>query len=80
MFGLQSHANSINFTLGRILSLLDKSGPNFTFIYLKESVRLVIRFLAGSPEPIWTKGPIVSRDRHGLPHILDSTTRNLFLS
>jgi hypothetical protein len=58
---------------------LFKHGHNFAFLYLKECVRLTIRFLSGSPEAIWTKGIIVARDHRGLPMILDSSTRQLFV-
>jgi len=79
LFGVADHANSINFTCDRIEKLF-KNGHNFAFLYLKECLRLVIRFIAGSPEAVWPgKGIIVARDSRGLPYILDSATRRIFV-
>jgi hypothetical protein len=46
-------------------------------LYLKESSRLVIRFLADSPETFIPEGGIrVKRDSRGIPKIIPSELRN----
>jgi len=51
-----------------------------TFQYLKESLRLTIRAISGSPEPnTFSKGVRVSRDSHGLPTIIPLSLRRLLL-
>jgi hypothetical protein len=62
-----------------IVRLVKRSGWNFTFLYLKESQRLLIRALSGSPETVFHSGICVSRDSHGFPRILPLNIR-LFLS
>jgi hypothetical protein len=60
--------------------LIKSSGFNFTFLYLKEVMRLVIRALAGSPEPITPLGGVmVKRDHNGLPTIIPLSLRKLLL-
>lgn len=76
---MTDEANSLNFTMSRIENLFRKGSPNTAFLYLKEVLRLTIRFIAGHGEPTWTSGPCVSRDQHGIPHIFDSRTRGFFL-
>lgn len=57
-----------------------KSGWNFSFLYLKECSRLVIKFLSGHPELIIPhKGIRVKRDPQGLPVILPLGMRNLLI-
>lgn len=64
----------------RIRRLIKKSGFNFTFLYLKEVMRLTIRSLAGNPEPKYLpKGVMVKRDHTGLPTIVPSTLRKILL-
>lgn len=75
----QSCGNELKTLMLHIKRLVKRSGWNFTFLYLKESLRLIIRFMSGSPEPIYHKGIIVSRDYHGLPRILPINLRNLLL-
>jgi len=68
----------LNFTRNKIKFLLNKSGRKFTHLYLKECVRLLIKFLAGQGEPKFLgKGILVSRDYRGIPHIISSKIRNL---
>lgn len=60
----------------RLKRLVKKSGRNFAFLYLKESVRLVLRSLAGAPEPRFlAKGIYVSRDSMGLPMLIPKKLR-----
>jgi len=67
--------------LSRIKRLVKRSGWNFTFLYLKESQRLLIRAMSGSPEPKYQKnGIIVQRDSHGLPSIIPLDLRLLVLN
>jgi hypothetical protein len=67
----------LNFTRNRIKFLLEKSGKKFTHLYLKECVRLLIRYLAGQGEPKYSgNGILVSRDYRGIPHIISSQIRN----
>lgn len=67
----RSHRASILLLGKRIYSLVRTNGFQFSFQYLKESLRLTIRAIAGSPEP---KGPFlvirVSRDTSGFPTII----------
>jgi hypothetical protein len=75
---MEKYVDSLNFTRNRIKFLLEKSGTKFTHLYLKEAVRLLIRYLAGQGEPKYTgNGILVSRDYRGIPHIISSHIRNL---
>jgi hypothetical protein len=75
---VKEYEESLNFTRNKIKFLLDKSGKKFTHLYLKECVRLLIRFLAGQGEPKFLgKGILVSRDCRGIPHIISSKIRIL---
>jgi len=50
-------------------------------LYIKESVCLLIRSLAGTPEPRFlTKGIYVSRDTLGLPNILPKNLKFYFMT
>jgi len=71
------HEEPLNFTRNRIKFLLQKSGKKFTHLYLKECVRLLIRYLAGQGEAKYSgNGILVSRDWRGIPHIISSKIRN----
>lgn len=61
---LQSSLKLLN---TRIASLVKTNGFTFTFQYLKESLRLTIRALSGSPEKSKDSIPRVSVDRYGYP-------------
>jgi hypothetical protein len=75
---VKEYEESLNFTRNKIKFLLDKSGRKFAHLYLKECVRLLIRFLAGQGEPRFLgKGILVSRDCRGIPHIISSKIRIL---
>jgi len=74
---MKEYEEPLNFTRNRIKFLLEKSGKKFTHLYLKECVRLLIRYLAGQGETVYSgKGILVSRDYRGIPHIISSTIRN----
>jgi hypothetical protein len=74
---MKEYADILNFTRNKIKFLYKKSGKKFTHLYLKECVRLLIRFLAGQGEPNFSgNGVIVSRDCSGVPHIISSKIRN----
>lgn len=74
---MEKHTDSLNFTRNRIKFLYKKSGEKFTHLYLKECVRLLIRWLAGQGESHYSgNGIIVSRDYRGIPHIISSQIRN----
>jgi hypothetical protein len=74
---MEKYVEPLNFTRNRIVSLMKHSGKKFTHLYLKECVRLFIRFLAGQGEPKYSgKGILVSRDYRGIPHIISSHIRN----
>lgn len=66
----------------RILKMSKTSGYNSTFFYLKEVLRLTIRFLAGQAEPNTFKlgSVLVKRDHLGLPTIIPSILRKLLVS
>lgn len=64
----------------RVKTLIKRSGINFTFLYLKECARLIVRFLAGSGEcEFHSKGIYVSRDPQGLPRILTPKLRSALI-
>jgi len=61
----------------RIGNLIKKGGLSFTYFYLKEVLRLTVRFLAGQGEPrSFQSGRVmVSSDQFGLPTILPFSLR-----
>jgi len=60
----------------RIVSLVGTNGWSFTFLYLKECLRLTIRALGGQPETSWNNSiPRVKRDFSGLPTIIPTSLR-----
>jgi hypothetical protein len=60
----------------RIVTLVGTNGWSFTFLYLKECVRLTIRALGGQPETSWDNSiPRVKRDFSGLPTIIPLSLR-----
>jgi hypothetical protein len=48
-------------------------------MYLKESLRLTVRHLAGSPETDTFNKILVKRDRFGLPTIIPLKLRQFFV-
>jgi hypothetical protein len=74
---LKDHNQAI-LKLGTSISRLIKTnGFNFTFQYLKECVRLVTKYLAGTPDLTYRSGVRVRVNRHGLPVIIPSELRVL---
>jgi hypothetical protein len=64
----------------RIKLLINRSGINFSFLYLKEVTRLTVRFLAGSPEVDFSnQGVYVGRDPKGLPKIIPAKLRQVLI-
>jgi len=63
----------------RIVQLVKSNGFWMTFQYLKESLRLTIRAISGSPEPksFINNTPRVSRDHFGFPTIIPLSLRIL---
>lgn len=72
------YSGELKTLMSNIKRLVSKSGWNFTFLYLKETTRLLIRALSGSPEPTYLSGIVVSRDSRGLPRIIPINLRDLF--
>jgi hypothetical protein len=66
----QNYSQDVCKLRDNIQELIRANGFNFTFLYLKECLRLVVRFLAGSPETVYTNGVRVRVNRHGLPVII----------
>jgi len=58
-----------------IETLIKTNGFNFTFQYLKECLRITVKFIAGSPETVYTNGVRVRVNSHGLPVIIPSGLR-----
>ena len=54
----------------RIIKLITHNGFNWSFIYLKESMRLVVRYLAGTPDKLSITKVRVRVDSKGLPVII----------
>lgn len=65
----------------RIRRLIKKSGFQFTFLYLKESYRLVIRYLSdhGEPDTVLPNTVMVKRDHVGLPTIIPLQLRHILM-
>lgn len=61
----------------RITDLINNNGFNWTFIYLKESLRLVTRFLSGQPEKLCLTKVRVRLDPQGLPVIIPFPIRQV---
>lgn len=74
----EEYAASLMLLKDRIRILIKRSGFQFTFLYLKEVYRLVIRYLAGHGEPVTPiSGVMVKRDHHGLPTIIPLNLRRI---
>lgn len=81
LFNFQEFSLDTRLLMKRISTLWKKSGSNFTFLYLKECARLLIRSLAGSPELFVTSDGIrVKRDRYGIPKIIPKSFRDRILA
>jgi len=78
--GASEFASSLMLLKDRIRTLIKRSGFQFTFLYLKEVYRLVIRFLAGHGEPVTPLGGVmVKRDHIGLPTIIPLRLRHILV-
>nr|UPW42221.1 MAG: putative RNA dependent RNA polymerase [Jiangsu mito-like virus 14] len=71
----EQHNDAYKILRLRITKLIKRSGFQFTFFYLKEVLRLVIRSLSGSPETSFHKGVMVKVDHTGLPTIIPLSLR-----
>lgn len=64
----------------RIKKLINRSGWDFTFHYLKEVLRSVIRILAGQSAVQLEKSVVVKRDPSGLPTIIPLYLRKIIMN
>jgi hypothetical protein len=72
-----SYKEDLTLLSDRVTSLIKHNGFNWSFIYLKESLRLVVRYLAGTPDKLCTTKVRVRIDRKGLPVIIPFPLRQL---
>lgn len=75
--GCLNHAEAFYLLSKRIHRLITRSGWKFTFLYLKESLRIVSRYLAGQDHTILPNGIGISLDRTGLPTIIPLSLRKI---
>jgi len=61
----------------RIMLLIKNNGFNWTFLYLKEAMRLTVRYLAGTPDKLCITKIRVRVDHNGLPVIIPFPIRKL---
>nr|UPW42139.1 MAG: putative RNA dependent RNA polymerase [Zhejiang mito-like virus 8] len=81
LFNLQELSKEVRTLTKRIFTLWSKSGSNFTFLYLKECNRLLIRYLADQAETIIPSSGIrVKRDKLGIPRIIPGELRARIVS
>lgn len=78
VFGLSEHRCELTILKNRIIKLINRSGFNFTFLYLKEVNRLIIRRLCGSE--VKSMKILVSLAPDNLPSILPVKFRSLILA
>lgn len=78
IFNLAEHRVELTILKNRILKLVNKSGFNFTFLYLKEVNRLIIRRLSGNE--VKSMKILVSLAPDNLPSILPVKLRSLILA
>jgi hypothetical protein len=71
------HAEAVVLLGKRIKTLINRSGWKLTFLYLKESLRIVIRFLAGQDHTITPNGVCIRLDHTGLPTIIPLSLRKI---
>lgn len=76
LMSASAYSQDISKLRNNILDLIESNGFNFTFLYLKEALRLTVRFLAGSPETEYRSGVRVRVSSHGLPVIIPSQLRS----
>jgi len=70
------YAKDLNTLRKRISLLIERSGFKFTFIYLKEALRLTVLHLSGSPT-MKSKGVSVALDSTGFPYIIPLSLRKI---
>lgn len=77
--GAELYTESLVILQNRILKLIEKGGLPFTYGYLKEVLRLTVRYLAGQGEPhSFQKGRVMVRtDAGGLPTIIPLRLREV---
>lgn len=81
IFEMEEQKKATSEFFNRVKTLWIKSGSNFTFLYLKECNRLIIKFLSGSPEVVAAKSGIyVRRDSFGIPSILPIELRSYLMN
>nr|UPW42098.1 MAG: putative RNA dependent RNA polymerase [Guangxi sediment mito-like virus 1] len=78
--GAYEHKSDLKLLKDRYHRLWKRSGSNFTFLYLKECLKLCIQSLAGNPQLEYSKGICVARDDHGLPLIIPYNLRLFFVN
>nr|AWY10969.1 RNA-dependent RNA polymerase [Sclerotinia sclerotiorum mitovirus 7-A] len=78
IFSTSIHRSHVKRFAERVLTLISKSGSNFTFLYLKECFRLVTRSLAGQQDKC--RKIFVRVDKSGLPKIIPGGMRRYIRS
>jgi len=74
---MEGYAHDFKLLGKRITTLVKTNGFDFTFHYLKECHRLVVQYLAGSPNLLSLGKNRVKVNRYGLPVIIPSSLRVL---
>jgi len=77
-YSLKEYKRSFNVLLARISALVKQSGWTFTFNYLKEVVRVLVRLLAGN-EVVKSTKVFVKTDKQGFPVIIPKDLRDVIL-
>jgi hypothetical protein len=77
--GVEMYTDSFVILRGRILKLIKRGGLSFTYHYLKEVLRLTVRYLAGQGEPnsFLIGRVMVKTDARGLPTIIPYELREV---
>jgi len=77
LMSASAYSQDVSKIRDNIQDLIRSNGFNFTFLYLKECLRLVVMYLSGSPETVYRSGIRVRVSRHGLPVIIPGQLRAL---
>jgi hypothetical protein len=72
----QKDTDSFNEMLNNIKHLVEKSGSNFTFLYLKDVRGLVIRYLSGN-DTNYSGKLYIRTDRSGIPKLIPTPLRDI---
>jgi len=75
--GCINHAEAFYLLGKRIIILINRSGWKLTFLYLKEALRIVSRYLAGQDHTILPNGVCLKLDHTGLPTIIPLSLRKI---